>query len=87
VIEAYLAEVLGLLPGSAYDRADTLTYYFSLRELGESVGNLSSGKTVEERRAAVDKHKAEGAPGLLKFHESAIKGPFYKGDKVIPLLF
>jgi hypothetical protein len=78
----YLAQVLGLLPEDAYERANILTYYSSQRELLEKQSNISQKATPAERREALETLRKEGVPTHLKYHEVAVKGPYYFGDEV-----
>lgn len=82
VVEMYLAEVLGLLPKDAYERANILTYYSSQRELLDKQSDVNQKATSEERRKALETLKKDTIPAHLKYHEAAVKGPYYIGDKV-----
>lgn len=79
-IESYLAEVLGFLPvSSPFARAECLAHRASLADL--TYGFLSGASDVEGRRALVEKHRTETIPNHLAYHERAVVGPFYCGEK------
>ncbi|EJD44003.1 hypothetical protein AURDEDRAFT_114501 [Auricularia subglabra TFB-10046 SS5] len=86
VIEAYLVETLGFLPGSdAFSRAEGLSVASSLKDLDERVAKAGDQPTAEARRAAHEKNIMELIPSFLRYYERFIAargGPYFFGDKL-----
>lgn len=79
----YLAEVLGLMPGSSpFERAETLSVVSAFVDLDEKLLAASSGATVEERKTAHEKALVETVSAYLKYQERFVRGTYYFGDRV-----
>ncbi|KZV91194.1 hypothetical protein EXIGLDRAFT_770160 [Exidia glandulosa HHB12029] len=82
-IDAYLAEVLDLMPGpSAFERAQAISVLSALYELEDKIFPVLFFPTLEARRTAHEKHIAETIPTYLKYHERFVRRPYYFGEKV-----
>lgn len=82
-IDAYLAEILGLMPGpEPFARAECLSALSSLSELENAVRPSYFLPTLEARKAAFEKARAETIPQYLTYQERFVRGAFYFGEQV-----
>ncbi|KZV88601.1 hypothetical protein EXIGLDRAFT_772573 [Exidia glandulosa HHB12029] len=83
-IDAYLAEVLGLMPGpTCFERSEALSVLSAFYELQTKVSvALYDIPTIEGRNAAHEKYIAETIPTYLKYQERFVRGEYFFGDKL-----